>query len=84
MKTCKYCPKCMGESIIHVPGRIEAYGNGCNIKVGMTNTSMVPVDRYICETCGHVEFWVANKAYLDAIKKRYVNHDDTKMYPWNK
>ena len=52
MKNTRKCPKCGGSDIIFVPGSAGAYGNGNNIMKGLKIKSAVPVDRYICTTCG--------------------------------
>ncbi len=58
MKNTNKCPKCGLSDIIKVPGHAGIYGWGNNIMVGMTIMSAVPVDRYLCASCGYSEEWV--------------------------
>ena len=64
------CPKCGSSDIIKVPGHAGAYGSGNNIMVGMTIKSAVPVDRYLCTSCGYSEEWV-DTDNIDKIKKKF-------------
>lgn len=70
MKNTNKCPKCGSSDIIKVPGYAGAYGSGNNIMVGMTINSAVPVDRYLCASCGYSEEWV-NTDNIDKIKKKF-------------
>lgn len=70
MKKTRKCPKCGGSDIIFVPGSAGAYGNGNNIMKGLKIKSAVPVDRYICTTCGFSEEWI-DFDYMDKLKKQY-------------
>lgn len=70
MKNTNKCPKCGSSDIIKVPGYAGAYGSGNNIMVGMTIKSAVPVDRYLCTSCGYSEEWV-NTDNIDKIKKKF-------------
>ena len=58
MKHTKLCPKCGSAALIIVDGYAGCYGAGNNIMTGMTVFSAVPVDRYICMSCGFTEEWV--------------------------
>ncbi len=58
MKYMKMCPKCGSYDIVVVDGYAGAYGAGNNILVGMTIFSAVPVDRYVCCSCGYSEEWI--------------------------
>ena len=53
-----------------MPGHAGAYGSGNNIMVGMTIKSAVPVDRYLCTSCGYSEEWV-DTDNIDKIKKKF-------------
>ena len=70
MKNTNKCPKCGSSDIIKVPGYAGAYGSGNNIMVGMTINSAIPVDRYLCTSCGYSEEWV-NTDNIDKIKKKF-------------
>ncbi len=41
-----------------VPGNVEAYGVGNNIKTGLTIFSVILVNRYVCCSCGFTEEWI--------------------------
>ena len=58
MKYTKVCPKCGGRDIFMVKGYAGGYGTGNNIMVGATIFSAVPVNRYICGSCGFTEEWI--------------------------
>lgn len=70
MKNTNKCPKCGSSDIIKIPGYAGAYGSGNNIMVGMTIKSAVPVDRYLCASCGYSEEWV-DIDNIDKIKKKF-------------
>ena len=69
MKKTGICPKCGGRDILYAAGEAGAYGAGNNIPTGVTNFSRVPVDRYICASCGYAEEWVDREG-LDKLKKK--------------
>lgn len=58
MKNTKTCPKCNGSDILIIDGYAGAYGSGNNIMTGSLIFSAVPVNRYLCCTCGYSEEWV--------------------------
>ena len=64
------CPKCGETDIIKVGGNAEAYGEGNYIQCGMTNRSMVDLDRYVCCNCGFIEEWVDTRD-IEKIKKAF-------------
>ena len=70
MKNTDKCPKCGGTDLIYVPGSARAYGAGNNIMTGLTTLSAVPVNRYVCATCGFTEEWV-DLEDIDKVKKAY-------------
>lgn len=63
------CPKCGGREILYAQGESGPFGVGNNIPTGMTIFSRVPVDRYICASCGYVEEWMG-RAELDRLKSK--------------
>lgn len=69
MKKTGVCPKCGGREILYAPGEAGAYGVGNNIPTGSTIFSRVPVDRYICASCGYTEEWVDGEG-LERLKKK--------------
>ncbi len=70
MKTTKLCLKCHSSDVIIVPGNVEAYGIGNNIRTGMTVFSAIPVNRYVCCGCGFTEEWVDTED-ISKLKKKY-------------
>ena len=58
MKYVKVCPKCGGRDIFVVKGYAGGYGSGNNIMIGATIFSAVPVNRYVCGSCGFTEEWI--------------------------
>ncbi|MGM9642123.1 MAG: hypothetical protein ACI3XI_02825 [Eubacteriales bacterium] len=71
VKNAHYCPKCASTDILIVPGTAGAYGMGNNIQTGLTNLSAVPVNRYVCCSCGYSEEWI-DKEDIPKLKKKYV------------
>lgn len=71
MKNTGKCPKCGNDDIIIVDGYAGGYGSGNNIMTGMTIFSAVPVDRYICASCGFSEEWIRKE---DIDKCRNSSH----------
>ena len=71
MKNTGTCPKCKGKSLIFIPGAAGVYGAGNNIMTGKTILSAVPVNRYVCQTCGYSEEWV-DLENLPKLIKRYA------------
>ena len=65
MKNTHTCPKCGSLDIFVVDGWAGGYGSGNNIMIGATIFSAVPVDRYVCGSCGFSEEWIR----LSDIKK---------------
>ncbi len=70
MKQTKICPKCGGIDLLVVPGNAGAYGTGNNIMTGATIFSAVPVNRYVCLSCGYSEEWI-DKDDIEKLKKKY-------------
>ena len=52
MKHSKTCPKCGGTKIFEVTGG-RMMDNGIPVGLGF-----IPVDRYVCASCGYSEEWV--------------------------
>lgn len=70
MRNTGRCPKCGEEELLFVPGNVEGYGVGNNIRAGATIFSAVLVHRYVCCRCGYSEEWV-NVADIPKLQKRY-------------
>ncbi len=73
MKNTNTCPKCGGNDILLVPGNVEAYGVGNNIRTGWSIFSSVLVDRYVCCSCGYTEEWVETED-IPKLKKKYEDN----------
>lgn len=58
MKNTGICPKCQSNDIVRFDGETGAYGAGNNITLGRTIFSAIPVNRYICCSCGFTEEWI--------------------------
>lgn len=52
------CPKCGSGEVVRLDGQVKEYGAGSNLWLGKTTLSAVPLNQYICTTCGYVEHWV--------------------------
>ncbi len=50
------CPKCGSGEVVRFDGGTESYDTGFHIKTGIFG--VVPVNQYICTTCGYTEQWV--------------------------
>ena len=68
MKNQKICPKCGGSDLIMIDGYDGSNGTGNIITTGMSIFSAVPIDRYICCSCGYTEEWI-NMEDMDKVKK---------------
>ncbi|MBP5225133.1 MAG: hypothetical protein J6Z38_06085 [Lachnospiraceae bacterium] len=79
MKHMKMCPKCGSNDILTVDGYCGAYGVGNNIMVGLTIFSAVPVDRYVCCSCGYSEEWIRRED-IEKVKDYRRAHRDTGSY----
>lgn len=71
MKSTGRCPKCGNDDIIIIDGYCGVHGSGNNIIIGMSYFSAVPVDRYICASCGFSEEWIREE---DIEKCRHTAH----------
>ncbi|XCP84483.1 hypothetical protein ABXS75_15685 [Roseburia hominis] len=70
MKYTGKCPKCHSENIVRVPDNPYRHASGNNIyTTTATLIGKIPVIRYVCCDCGHVENWVETKKELEKIKK---------------
>lgn len=69
MKHSRRCPKCQHTDILRIDGHAGAYGVGNNIMVGATIFSAVPVNRYVCCSCGYSEEWIDKKDIPKLAKK---------------
>ncbi len=57
MRNTKICPKCGSSDVMEIPGGHEGGANWLPVGWGS-----VPIDRFVCCSCGHAEEWIrANK-----------------------
>lgn len=73
MKNSRICPKCRKDDIVIVDGYAGAYGSGNNIMTGLSIFSAVPVDRYICCSCGYTEEWI-RKEDIEKLRNSSKSH----------
>ncbi|MEM7367528.1 MAG: hypothetical protein AAF587_02935 [Bacteroidota bacterium] len=69
MKNSTTCPKCSGTKILRIPGRVLSDGAGNFISAGIFRYARV--DRYVCESCGYSEEWIATKDDIEKLKNKY-------------
>lgn len=71
MKNTHVCPKCGSRNIVRVPDNAHRYlANSICITKTVT-VERIPVARYVCCGCGHVENWVETQRELDTIKHAF-------------
>ncbi len=70
MKLTHYCTKCGSEDVLLVEAKSMGYGSGNFIPMGLSIWSAVPVDRYVCATCGFAEEWIPLR-HLKKLKDKY-------------
>ena len=68
MKQKQVCPKCNHTNILYCKGEAHSETGDNSIVFGLF--SVVPIDRYVCCSCGYVEDWVDTQ-YLETLKKQY-------------
>lgn len=61
------------DDIVIVDGYAGAYGSGNNIMTGLSIFSAVPVDRYICCSCGYTEEWI-RKEDIEKLRNSSKSH----------
>jgi hypothetical protein len=70
------CPKC-NSNTVYVKRKGTSFGDG-GIHVYISSqlaSRPVPVDHYICTTCGYFEAYVEDKAKLEAVTKDWKKVD---------
>ena len=70
MKNSRICPKCEGEDILLIYGSVNPQGDGNYITTGITRMSAIPVNRYLCCSCGYSEEWIAMD-HIPKLKKKF-------------
>lgn len=72
MKCMRVCPKCGGKDIVKVGSEPELNRYDSHIRAGgMFAIRSVPVERYVCCTCGYVEEWVDPEEFERSGAKDY-------------
>jgi predicted nucleic-acid-binding Zn-ribbon protein len=67
MKNSRKCPKCQSSDIVRVPGKLGPFG----VEFGMTQLSSIKVTRYLCASCGFMEYWIDSANDIARVKKKY-------------
>ena len=68
MKQNKICPKCNHTDILFCKG--ETHGETGDNSVVLGLFKVIPIDRYVCCSCGYVEDWVDNE-HLILVREKY-------------
>ncbi|MBQ8647365.1 MAG: hypothetical protein IJ484_04415 [Oscillospiraceae bacterium] len=68
MKNTHICPKCGGSDLVRIEGKVNQYGNV--VLTGVTVFSAVPVQRYVCCSCGFSEEWF-DEEHLDQLRSAF-------------
>lgn len=63
MKNSKVCPKCGGRDLITVPSVDSQFSVGVR--------GPLPVERYLCLTCGYLESWMDLEAFTRMGAREY-------------
>lgn len=71
MKNTHHCPKCGSGDVIRVPDNAHRYLANSICITRHAWIRRIPVDRYVCGSCGYVENWVGTKAGLDEIRHAF-------------
>ncbi len=69
MKKTNKCPKCGSTQLIVVPGKNAPAESGRFVMTGLTTTSAVLFDRYVCSECGYSEEYFDKENTKKLIKK---------------
>lgn len=81
MKNTGVCPKCGGQEIAVMRGKL-AFDHDPRVRTrgGMMVTlhDMVPVDRYLCCACGYMESWVDAKEFVQNGGKEFWEKQEKK------
>jgi hypothetical protein len=71
MKTHPNCPKCASKRVLCIPGRVGSLGTGSRILIGRTILGAIPVDRYVCASCGFMEEWIDSSEARERLALRW-------------
>ena len=75
MRNSKTRPKCKSTDIVRIPGRVDNYGAGNIIRIGVWSIfiNSPKVTRYLCAACGFSEEWVDSADDIGRVKKKYAS-----------
>lgn len=68
-----HCLACGSEALFAFP---PGPGEHSHLVVGNRVLEIVPIQRYVCTNCGHVEEWVNSKADLQKLKEDHVQQKE--------
>jgi predicted nucleic-acid-binding Zn-ribbon protein len=70
------CPKC-GHATVH-SGRDDAAKSSSNNRLPIDLRNSVPLDNYVCITCGYVESYISDEKARQQINEKWPHANDTK------
>jgi hypothetical protein len=73
MNTHIHCLACGSDALFAFP---VGPGEHSHVAVGTRVLEMIPIQRYVCTKCGHVEEWVNSKADLLKLTKEHTEQKD--------
>jgi len=75
MKTSHHCPKCNSIEIAKIEGPATVGYSSNVVPAKGWSLSGLPVDRYVCISCGFTEEWIHKRKDLDRIKDKFGTND---------
>ena len=63
------CPKCNGRDVYHQTGNIHQREQVTLSGTVFSHTT--PPDRYVCASCGYVEFYIASDDHLQIVREKW-------------
>ncbi|MEL6406476.1 MAG: zinc ribbon domain-containing protein [Chloroflexota bacterium] len=70
------CPKC-GHSTVYSGRNVPAKGSANN-RLPIDFQNSVPLDNYVCTTCGYIERYVSDTEGLKRIREQWANAEKSK------
>ena len=71
------CPKC-NCTTVHVKRNGISFGNGgIHVLTSEWVSKPMPLDHYVCTTCGYFESYLVDKAKLEAIEREWTQVEDS-------
>lgn len=80
----KGCSKCGKREFLFYPGYYGTYGGGSHLSFGDKTEHSVPVSRYVCSSCGHIEQWVDDPMALKHLKAMIVSPPEKGVVPYRR